>query len=148
MIESYAETTVFGTDEIRKYMLAAMLVGGLDHNFNDVRCHELARAVGKFISLPHQDGYFEGVEHSWLWTREIETDELSFMYKSGALGIRPPSIIDVYAPGCIPMVQMVDPGAWQLPYRRAYRVGKPREDIRENVIARLLVEFGQMQEPR
>jgi len=147
MIESYSETNIFSDGEIQKYMLAAMLVGGLDHNFNDMRCHELARAVGKFINLPHQDGRFEGVEHTWLWTREIKPKELSFMYKSGGSGLNPPHVIDVYVPGCLPMIQMVDLGAWQLPYKRAYRVGKPRDDIRENVITRLLTAFEQMKEP-
>lgn len=140
MIKSYAETDIFTEQEIQDYQNSSALVDSLGREFSDVRCHELARAVGLVLDLPFQDGYFEMVDHTWLWTRELTDKEQSFMYKSGNAAAGP-HIIDVYTPGCVPMVQLVDTNSWQLPYKRSYRPGQTRIDIRDSVVSRLLESF-------
>lgn len=91
-----------------------------------VRCHEAARAVGKLLGLPVEDGHYGVVEHSWLWT----TPEI----KEG----RTWNILDVYTPGEYPPVQLFHP-YWGT--RDTYRPGALRDDIREDVVA-ALVEAG------
>jgi hypothetical protein len=60
------------------------------------------------------DGHCGIVEHSWL---------------------RCSVILDVYAPGRLPAVQLVDP------LIGGYRPGKPRQDIRPPIVDRLVAEM-------
>ena len=88
---------------------------------NELRCHELARAVK--IVVDHEralyvlDGKCGPIEHSWL------------SFSDGV-------ILDPYAPGRMPAVQMIDPivGA-------AYRPGTPRSDIQQEIVDRLVLEM-------
>lgn len=80
-----------------------------------VRCHELTRAVGMIIGLSWIDGRFGIVEHSWL--------ELA-----GGL------VLDVYAVGSLPQVQICDVASATLRGAREYREGPARDDIDDRVI--------------
>ncbi|MGE0493243.1 MAG: hypothetical protein AB7S38_28805 [Vulcanimicrobiota bacterium] len=80
-----------------------------------VRCHELARAVGRVLNLEVVDGQFHAWDHSWL--------------------IVPRCVLDVYAVGQEPMVLLVD----ELVAKRAYKPLRGRTDIRLDVVD-LLVE--------
>jgi len=89
---------------------------------NELRCHELARAVHFVVyerehKLDIVDGKCGPIEHSWL------------RFSDGV-------ILDPYAPGRMPAVQMIDPivGA-------AYRPGTPRIDIRQAIVDRLVLEM-------
>jgi len=96
-----------------------------------IRCHELARAVHHYLpSTVVQDGWFDNVEHSWLWTE-----------KPCVSGLK---IIDVYQPGSYPQVVCVDYAAASLPWRRVYRctLGYTRDDIDETVVRELIRLMG------
>lgn len=89
---------------------------------NELRCHELARAVHLVVherehKIDVVDGKCGPIEHSWL------------RFSDGV-------ILDPYAPGRMPAVQMIDPivGA-------AYRPGTPRADIKQAIIDRLVLEM-------
>lgn len=90
-----------------------------------VRCHELVRAVGEELGLSWADGWYGMVEHSWLWTRP--------WVQPGPV----PNIIDPYAPGRLPQVQLIHTGSYALPwdYRRGDYI--PAKDIRWAVITKL-----------
>lgn len=86
---------------------------------NELRCHELARAVHEMIgdaTIVVVDGHCGLVEHSWLRCGD---------------GV----IIDPYSPGRLPAVQVVDPLAG------GYRPGVARSDVRRSVIKRLVNEM-------
>jgi hypothetical protein len=97
-----------------------------------LRCHELARACGKFLNLPVADGRYGSVEHSWLWTRPLTPMQP---------GESPPNILDVYAVGRLPMVQLVDYSSHGPRHHKHYSFGSPRSDIDERVVARLIDLF-------
>jgi len=87
-----------------------------------LRCHEMARAVTRLldpaegVQVHVEDGKFGAVEHSWL-----------------LLVGRGPAILDVYAVGTLPPVQLHDMSP-ALPTMRNYEKGFPRTDIREDVV--------------
>ncbi len=130
-MKSYAEREVFNANELRLLKQATALVARVPAEGRDVRCHELARAVGLILGLPVHDGAFGFVEHTWLWTAEPNAmlrDERSPMWML-------PNILDVYVPGSLPQVQLVHLSTG-LPAR--YRSGKPREDVQQDVVLELL----------
>ena len=86
---------------------------------NELRCHELARAVQLVIDAPALfvvDGKCGPIEHSWL----CFSDSV---------------ILDPYAPGRLPAVQLIDSIVG------AYRPGSTRTDIRCSTIDRLVREM-------
>ena len=91
---------------------------------NELRCHELARAVWLVTygrrrkhRLVVVDGKCGPIEHSWLCF--------------------PDSIIlDPYVPGRAPAVQLIDP------FVGAYRPGDRRHDIRHSMVNQLVIEMG------
>jgi hypothetical protein len=108
------------------------LVARVPETFKDVRCHELARACGFFLSLTHQDGYYGFVDHTWLWTRPLE-QRTTF----GRIGF--PNILDVYCVGSLPMVRLVDGLHTSLPHIGwAYRPGEERQDVDEKTVKQLI----------
>lgn len=112
---SYAQRECFEADEIRNYELARQFIEKLDEpeeHHRRYRCHELARAVGKVLGLPHEDGYFEHVQHTWLWTCPLPKPPFGYSQRT-------PNILDVYVPGALPQVQLIDFKA-VLPSRRTY----------------------------
>lgn len=94
-----------------------------------IRCHELARAVGAVLGLPVCDGRFGFVEHSWLWLTEPEPELARWNM---------PRILDVYVPGAIPQVQLVDT-ATGLPAR--YHWDTVRTDIDQRLVTELVALF-------
>jgi hypothetical protein len=93
-----------------------------------VRCHELARAVGRILDLQYCDGWFGMIDHSWLWTRPPRLIDGFF-----ADGV--PNVLDVYAPGRLPQVVLVASSP-HLPYE--YRRGDGRSDVRAPTVEALI----------
>lgn len=85
-----------------------------------LRCHEVARAVAYGLGLEDQvqDGYYGTVDHSWIWLSDD-------------------TILDPYAVGRFPQVQLVDYSAI-LCERANYRLSRPRKDINDAVLHQLL----------
>lgn len=88
-----------------------------------VRCHEMVRAASVILDLTFEDGFYGMVDHSWLWLEPREP--LS----------PPPRILDVYVPGRIPQVQLID-STTSLPWE--YRRGPTRTDINRPLVAELI----------
>ena len=122
--QGYAYQEVFTARERAFYKKACELVACVPYEWDGspVRCHELVRAVARFTDLTYTDGYYGMCEHSWLWLKPLE--ELSSL----------PRILDVYTPGRIPQVQLVDPST-HLPFE--YRRGPPRDDIKDYMVTEL-----------
>ena len=120
-MKGYAATDMFTSAELTLCGKAK----GLVHRVPDaweVRCHELARAVGEVLSLEVVDGKFGAVEHSWLSLDPVA-------------GHR--HILDVYTPGCIPMVTLKDL-FWGLPDTRNYAEGDARDDIDHEMVSKIV----------
>jgi len=116
-----------------------------------VRCHEVARVVAEVLSVSDRfgdrivvDGKFGVHDHSWI---QIDLNPGLVPYSVGGRGRL---ILDPYAVGRVPMVQMLDLDATLLPYRREsacdrcgapnpwlYREGPTRDDVRHEVVAAL-----------
>jgi len=98
----------------------------------EIRCHELARVVGKLLGLSVQDGYYGFVDHSWCWTFPIDQARIV-----GRLGF--PNILDPYSVGSLPQVRLLDGNCTSLPHVGwGYRPDKDREDIDESQVIRLI----------
>lgn len=93
-VKSYRELNVFEQSEIIDYEQAVMFIQSVQGHY---RCHELAHAVGEVLGMPVQDGHYQGLNHSWLWTRPLP--------KLPAPSL--PNILDVYVPGELPQVQLI-----------------------------------------
>ncbi len=93
-----------------------------------LRCHEVARAVGRLLDRPVQDGWYGHIDHSWIWLPEEG---------------RHPTILDVLAVAQLPCVQIVL-GIHPAGHYSAgsgpslYRESRPRTDIRDDVVERLI----------
>lgn len=121
-MKTYAERECFRPSHVKLLRLVEILVGRVSDAWNyELRCHELARAVHLVVYpeahvLEVVDGHCGIVEHSWL-----------------QLAAGP--ILDVYAPGRLPAVQIVDPLVGN------YRPGPRRKDVRQPIIDRLVAEM-------
>lgn len=123
-MKSYAEREVFAEDALAAVEIAAALVARVGNHWgNELRCHELARAVGKLLNLEVVDGKYFAVEHTWLL----------FHHPQGA------HILDVYVPGRVPQVQLIH-NHWATSALR-YVPGPRRDDIQMDVIEQLLKEM-------
>lgn len=127
---TYAERVCFKPRHLDMLRRAADLVARVSPSWgNELRCHELARAVSTVLQTTtgrldyHDVRLYDGkcgpVEHTWL--------------EFGDDGV----ILDVYAPGRLPAVQLVDP----IVAATLYTSRTIREDIRGDVIARLCKEM-------
>jgi hypothetical protein len=118
---TYAERVCFREPHLRLLSSVEMYVARVSVAWgNELRCHELARAVHLVVGCEHAsvvDGKCGPIEHSWLYLAD---------------GV----ILDPYAPGRLPAVQLVD-----LVVGTAYRPGSPRDDIRQAVVDRLVIEM-------
>jgi len=133
---SYAQTDLFSAEELRLFrraegLVAALPFATLETPLGVVRCHELARAVAVDLNrvardgvLHVRDGKFGQVDHSWI---ELPTR----------------NILDVYAVGSLPQVQLVYMSTGALRDRnRCYQTGlSPRGDIRQATCDELLELF-------
>lgn len=117
---TYAVRACFCREHLRLLRCAEAHVERVSNAWgNELRCHELTRAVHEVIrglSLIVVDGHCGVVEHSWL------------RFADGV-------ILDVYVPGRLPAVQLVDPMI------AAYRPGPMRADIQQEIIDRLVREM-------
>lgn len=118
---TYAERVCFQPGHVRLLTRVDALVAGVSRLWgNELRCHELARAVHCVVADPSimiVDGRCGSVEHSWLQFPDAV-------------------ILDAYAPGRLPAVQLVDPLIGF-----AYRSGLGRDDIRQSIVDRLVIEM-------
>lgn len=117
--------SIFLPEEMEVFDLACTLVSRLPYEVmgSVVRCHERVRAVADLLELTFEDGFYGMVEHSWIWLSPREP-------------ISPlPRILDVYVPGRIPQVQLIDPHI-HLPFE--YRRGPPRTDINQPMVFELI----------
>lgn len=120
---TYAERVCFSPYHLRLLSRVEVLVARVSCAWgNELRCHELARAVQHVLDedptdIAVVDGKCGPVEHSWLVS---------------AGGV----ILDPYVPGRLPSVQIVD-----LIVGTLYRGGSPRDDIQPTVIERLVLEM-------
>lgn len=119
---SYSEREVFTPEAVRIWKLAVRMVDQLseyrDSEGRELRCHEIARALGELLKLQVVDGQSVGVDHSWLV-------------------IDRHTLLDPYAPARLPMVQLIDVGLPTLARFYYLHDGKffdRRSDIREDVV--------------
>jgi hypothetical protein len=129
-MKSYSELEMFPDRQLALLGHATWLIERVQAE-PELRCHELARAVGRVLKLPHQDGFYAFVDHTWLWTEERAE------YHPWLL----PNILDVYAVGSLPQVRLVDmqhPGCGHV---QLYRFDRPRTDIDESLVERLVAEM-------
>jgi hypothetical protein len=96
----YAAQKVFTPRELRLHEQAAALVSLVPDEIGGqlVRCHELARAIGRTLNLEHEDGRYGFVEHTWLWTEPRD--------RKFCVAWSLPNVLDVYVPGTTPQVQL------------------------------------------
>ena len=125
----YAGREVFTEQESRLFQLATLAVAHIpddvDPDPNGVRCHEVARAVGRQLGLLVIDGRFGSVDHSWL----------HIMNGTKATRDRH-SILDVYSVARLPVVQLVD-SHFSTQMMSLYRPGEQRKDIRGSVLDKI-----------
>lgn len=101
-MRSYAERECFADCHVHAWRDAATMVARLGEWGNELRCHELARAV--YRGLQHHaatsrivvlDGHLWAQEHSWIQLTELRAPHRR-------------AYLDVYTPGRIPQVQLLD----------------------------------------
>ncbi len=137
-MRGFAEREIFTSREIRFLRQATLLVDKAPYETAGalVRCHELARAVGQVLGLPVCDGRFGFVEHSWLW---IPHEGESFDGFNPGEKWQLPAILDVYVPGALPQVQLIDAQSGGLPARYVYE--RQRTDIDDKIVQKLIEHF-------
>lgn len=118
---TYAERACFHPSHLKLLTRAEAYVARVSNTWgNELRCHELARAVRRVLgdgTLVVVDGQCGPVEHSWI------------VCSDGA-------ILDPYVPGRLPSVQIVDAIVGS-----AYRKGPARTDVRHQIVDRLVAEM-------
>lgn len=134
----YAERACLASAHLEAYRAARAFVGRVSSHLSpageEIRCHELARAVVRCLrpavparlSLRVVDGSLWSVQHTWI--------EICGSPEETSLD----AILDVYAPGRVPQVQLLDNHASVIV---GYRPGSPRGDIREAVVEVLVAEM-------
>jgi len=120
-MKNYSESEIFPPEEIHLWKQAIRLIEAIpDEGLPEIRCHELARAVGRRLGLKVQDGRYGFIEHTWLWVTPFETRWFL------------PNILDVYVPGRLPQVQLIHTNRTVLPVNYSWTA--PREDIQEDIV--------------
>jgi hypothetical protein len=94
----YAARECFTPADLTAYVRARAMVKMMPEGHT---CHEVAAAVGSVLGLSPVKGTYGGFDHSWL------------VLPSG-------HVLDVYAPGRLPPVQLVHVGAYALPESGLY----------------------------
>lgn len=125
----------FTEEELTLLQRATRMVDSLDAPDGrilgiEIRCHELARAVGSILQLPVSDGRYGmrgSIEHSWLRVGNWQD-----YYDA--------KILDVYVPGACPQVQLLLYGNSFLPTRELYVQGVQyeRTDVNEGFVDHLV----------
>jgi len=116
-MRSICEVEYFGQKALNILERAELAVAILP-NDKTLRCHEVARAVGGSLGLDVVDGKFGAVDHSWC----------AFVSTVGSNPHR--FILDVYAVGRLPQVQLIDASsAAMMGLCALFRPGQTRDDI-------------------
>jgi hypothetical protein len=124
-VKGYSELNIFSPAELVLVERARRMVEELTGCPPLLRCHELARAVGRVLGLPFQDGQYGFVDHTWLWTAPLQKERSESKFRIGF-----PNILDVYSVGQVPMVRLVDCSVTALPHVGwAYRPTDERDDV-------------------
>jgi hypothetical protein len=130
-MKSYAQREVFCIELLDMLDIVTAGIARIPGTFgSELRCHELVRAVWSTFGSAHGytdivDGKLGMVEHSWL------------AGETTLAGPSRPFILDVYMPGCMPQVALID--AWDLhPIGRLYVPGKTRTDINKPLVDKLI----------
>lgn len=140
-MRSYAERTIFHETAMAIWADAVDLVARISKHYgNEVRCHELARAARRALQdlnarkltaanaeLLLYDGRLWSIEHSWLvyhWRDDVAPKRF---------------ILDVYCPGRIPQVQLIDGDHFAI--ARGYERGPVRDDIKQSMVEQLTREM-------
>ncbi len=115
-MKTYSELEMVSVEDLRAWSQATAIVEGLptfEPGGEWLRCHEIARLVGRRLDLAVEDGFYEiAMEHSWLRTRGGH-------------------VLDVYAPARIPPVVLVV-SARLMPTR--YRIADIGLEVRARVL--------------
>jgi hypothetical protein len=132
-MNGHSANNIFTDAELELHRQTVTLIGGLPE-VPWTRCHELARAVAIFfrrspLKLNVVDGRFGIADHSWI---EIHNPNRHI-------------ILDVYAVGSIPIVQLHDVGTLSLRGARAFVEGPPRDDIDDVSLEALLHHMNSVQ---
>lgn len=157
----YVQREIFGAHELAMFARAQHFVGRVGAGWgNELRCHELARAVDAVLDVKGSlvvDGSLGIVEHSWiefaitrhrpvvattkarpprdpLAARHAQITDAEMNILRGDRLV----ILDVYCPGRLPQVQLID--SFFL-LRTRYEAGEPRTDINARIVARLVEEM-------
>lgn len=138
-MKSYSEEEIFNEKAIKALKTAQGVVERLS---DGLRCHEVARIVRAVLRRDGHvawivDGHYGPVEHSWLLVSGRKEDDHDHAYV----------ILDPYAVGRLPIVQLVSPS---LGLHTLYRpleklplfASVEREDIKHEVIGVELARFG------
>lgn len=111
---TYAERVCFRDRHLKLLSRCSDLVSSITSTWgNELRCHEIARALHVVLADPTLlvvDGWYGPFDHSWIRTEDRV-------------------IVDPYAPGRLPAVQIIDDIV-----AISYRAGMPRQDIREGIV--------------
>lgn len=144
----YVQREIFRQFEQVLLNRAVRAVSLLDASWgNELRCHELARAVHQLLDangLSVVDGKLGSVEHTWLELivpmGEMERRTPAFKRRAipDSPGYMRKVILDVYTPGRLPQVQLIDPFALLDP---VYKVGGTRTDIDDVIVQRAYREM-------
>jgi len=138
----YVQREIFRPQDVRLFKRAESAVAGVGAQWgNELRCHELTRAVHRFLDdtgLEVVDGRLGPVEHSWLEYMVPIDDTARGSYPSYQHFRR--VILDVYAPGRIPQVQMIhrSPAVVSV---GAYVPTERRTDINERIVTLVHAEI-------
>lgn len=138
-MRSYSETDVFTDYALEAFREASQLLARIADPAPGVpawRCHEVARAVryvlharpGKVKLLDVVDGKFSGADHSWL--------EIARGTTAGW-----PALLDVYAVGSLPMVQLLDTTPLLGGRKALYEQGEERDDISVGALEALIEQM-------
>lgn len=138
-MKGYSERCLFLPSVTRLYVFLCKVLERFDSSpygsghDRELRCHELTRAVKRFIQhhgdVPYHppnvtlyDGKYSIVDHSWLEILAKSPEGLCSLY-----------ILDVYTVGQLPQVQLLDI-TFSLPHRANYRAQARRDDIDMGIV--------------
>lgn len=148
----YVQREVFRAFEQVVWKRAAKAVSFLESHWgNELRCHELTRAVHRLLdigTLSVVDGKLGAVEHSWLVlvVPIAQAEEAHYLPQIAVEQLDRGSdnrwyrkvIIDVYTPGRLPQVQLIDPFVM---LKHGYEERVPRSDINEKIVDQAYTEM-------
>lgn len=135
-MKGYSSTSYFHPELVGLFERATALVAALPEprDVDHIRCHELTRAVFIMLSSTDYDihvvdGTYGMIDHSWL---ELSLDGVTH------------AILDCYAVGRLPMVQLQNPREWRVAGRAPspYKAGPQRTDIDQARVRQLALTMG------